>query len=327
MYNALRAGEGLNTTAMTERGWLMAVRRWIDTSHGYGSDPEDRRIDWIRLIPFAGLHLACLGVIWVGWSPVAVGVAAGLYAIRMFALTAFYHRYFSHRAFRTHRFTQFLFALLGNSAVQRGPLWWAAHHRHHHRHSDTDQDWHSPVQHGFLRSHMGWFLSRGGFATRTEQIPDLMAYPELRWLDRFNNLVPLLLAVALYALGGWLGHAWPQSGTSGPQMLVWGFFVSTIALFHGSVTINSLAHRFGTRRYATRDNSRNNWLLALLTFGEGWHNNHHHFPGAARQGVRWWELDLTWCGLKLMQACGLVWDLKKAPIERMVHKRPTGDEQ
>lgn len=320
----------MDTTVITERpgrDWLTTVRGWFDTSYGNDTDPEDRRIDWIRLIPFAGLHLACLGVIWVGWSTVAVGVAAGLYALRMFALTAFYHRYFAHRAYRTHRITQFLFALLGNSAVQRGPLWWAAHHRHHHRHSDTAQDWHSPVQHGFLQSHMGWFLSRGGFFTCIDQIPDLMAYPELRWLDRFNNLTPLLLAVGLYALGVWLAHVWPRSGTSGPQMLVWGFFISTITLFHGSVTINSLAHRFGTRRYATRDNSRNNWFLALLTFGEGWHNNHHHFPGAARQGVRWWELDLTWCGLKLMQACGLVWDLKKAPVERVEHKRSMGSEQ
>ncbi len=317
----------MNTTVMTGRrkaGWATAVRRWIDTSHGNDLDPGDRRIDWVRLIPFAGLHLGCLGVIWVGWSPVAVCVAAGLYVVRMFALTAFYHRYFSHRAYRTHRFTQFLFALAGNCAVQRGPLWWAAHHRHHHRHSDTDRDWHSPVRHGFLRSHMGWFLSRGGFVTRADQIPDLIIYPELRFLDRYNNLVPLLLAAGLYVLGAWLGQAWPQSGTSGMQMLVWGFFVSTIALFHGSVTINSLAHRFGTRRYATRDNSRNNWLLALLTFGEGWHNNHHYFPGAARQGVRWWELDLTWCGLKLMQACGLVWDLKKAPPARVTRIRLPG---
>lgn len=310
----------MNTTVMSARrrsGWLLAVLRWIDTSQGGSLDPSDGRIDWVRLMPFVALHLGCLAVIRVGWSPVAVAVAAGLYVVRMFALTAFYHRYFSHRAYRTHRVTQFLFALLGNTAVQRGPLWWAAHHRHHHRHSDTELDCHSPVQHGFVVSHMGWFLSRGGFVTRGEQIPDLMAYPELRWLDRYNNLVPLLLALGLLGLGALLHRAWPASGTGAWQMFVWGFCISTVALFHGSVTINSLAHRFGTRRYPTRDNSRNNWLLALLTLGEGWHNNHHFFPGAARQGVRWWELDLTWFGLRLLQACGLIWDLKRAPRERI----------
>lgn len=296
------------------RHWLVPVLRWLDTSAGGAdTDPDDRRLDWLRIVPFIGLHLACLGVIWVGWSPVAVAAAGGLYLVRMFALTAFYHRYFSHRAFSTHRVTQFLFALLANTAVQRGPLWWAAHHRHHHRHSDKPEDVHSPVQHGFLRSHLGWFLTRGGFQTRNDQIPDLARYPELRLLDRFNNLVPIALATGTLALGAWLEDAYPELGTSGPQMLVWGFFISTTVLFHASVTINSLAHRFGRRRFQTADNSRNNWWLALLTLGEGWHNNHHRFPGSARQGMCWWEIDLTWYGLKLLERLGLIWDLKSAP--------------
>jgi stearoyl-CoA desaturase (delta-9 desaturase) len=271
------------------------------------------RIDWLRAIPFIAMHVACIGVIWVGVSSVALLVAALLYAVRMFALTGFYHRYFSHRAFRTSRSVQFVFAAIGAMCVQRGPLWWAAHHRHHHRHTDTPQDMHSPRQHGFLWAHMGWFLTPRGFHTDWEAIPDFRRFPELRLIDRFDLLMPVLLAVALYALGDWLGGSHPAFGTSGAQMLVWGFFVSTIVLFHATVTINSLAHQFGSRRFETNDDSRNNWLLALITFGEGWHNNHHRFPGAARQGFRWWEFDLTWYLLRSMAALGLVSDLKPVP--------------
>ena len=208
---------------------------------------------------------------------------------------------------------QALFAMLGAASVQRGPLWWAAHHRHHHRHADTPQDHHSPGVRGLLWSHAGWFLTDAAFATDHRRVQDLTRFPELRWLDRYDTAVPLLLAVALYALGALLARVAPALGTDGPQMLVWGFFVSTVVLFHATVTINSLAHRYGRRRFATRDDSRNNLWLALLTFGEGWHNNHHFYPGSARQGFRWYEIDLTWYGLRLMQALGLVWELRPVP--------------
>jgi stearoyl-CoA desaturase (delta-9 desaturase) len=308
MNSAPRLG---NTSSM--RRCLASFARWFDTAHTPEAVPETQdRIDWLRVLPFIGLHLACLGVFWVGFSWFALAVASLLYAVRMFAITGFYHRYFSHKAFRTSRALQFLFALIGAASVQRGPLWWAAHHRHHHRHADSEHDLHSP-RHGFFRSHMGWFLTPGAFRTRIEALPDLRQFPELRWLDRFDTLVPVLLAFALYALGGWLQRSHPGLGTSAGQLLIWGFFVSTVVLFHVTVSINSLAHRWGTRRYATRDDSRNNWLLALLTFGEGWHNNHHHFPGAARQGFRWWEVDLTYYLLRAMAWLGLVWDLKPVP--------------
>ncbi|HEU0152801.1 MAG TPA: acyl-CoA desaturase [Arenimonas sp.] len=291
---------------------LRAAALWFDTSAApvEGEDPD--RIDWLRVVPFIALHLACLAVFWVGFSWFALGIAVALYAARMFAITGFYHRYFSHKAFRTSRPVQFVFAVVGAASVQRGPLWWAAHHRHHHRFADTEHDIHSP-RHGFFRSHMGWFLTRRGFATNLDAIKDFARFPELRLLDRFDILVPVLLAVGLYALGAWLEGAYPGLGTSGPQLLVWGFFVSTIVLFHVTVTINSLAHRWGTRRFATRDDSRNNALLALLTFGEGWHNNHHHFPGSARQGFAWWELDITYLVLRTMALFGLVRDLKPVP--------------
>jgi len=294
---------------------VTALRRWIDTSAGEAtaSPGATRRIDWPRVAPFVLLHAGCLGVLWVGVSPFAVGIAIALFALRMFAVTAFYHRYFSHRAFRTSRAAQFAFAVLGAAAVQRGPLWWASHHRHHHVHSDSPADKHSAREHGFLWSHLGWFLARESFATRLELVPDLARYPELRWLDRYDAAVPAALAVTLYGLGAWLEASAPGLGTSGAQLVVWGFCISTVTLSHSTFTINSLAHRFGARRYATRDDSRNNLWLALLTFGEGWHNNHHHFPGAARQGFYWWEVDLSYYGLRLLAALGLIWDLRSVP--------------
>ncbi len=295
--------------------WLVrTLRRWFDTGVAVEIDPtREDRIDWLRAAPFVAMHLACLGVLCVGVSPIALSVATALYAVRMFALTGFYHRYFSHRSFRTSRGVQFAFALIGASCVQRGPLWWAAHHRNHHRHADTTRDPHSPGVYGFLWSHVGWFLTPRNFRTDLSRVPDLARFPELRVLDRYDTLVPVLLAVALYALGVLLHHVAPGLGTSGGQMLVWGFFVSTVVLFHATVTINSLAHRYGKRRYETHDDSRNNVWLALLTFGEGWHNNHHFFPGSSRQGFRWWEIDITWYGLKLMSVLGLVQGLKPVP--------------
>lgn len=293
---------------------LSTLSRWFDTEARADDDAAQAgRIDWLRAIPFLGMHLACVAVLWVGVSPIAVIVAVALYAVRMFAITAFYHRYFSHRTFRTSRVLQFVFALIGASSVQRGPLWWAAHHRNHHRHADTAADPHSPSQHGFWWSHAGWFLTRGGFRTDWSRIPDLAGYPELRWLDRYDTVVPVVLAAALFGIGMLLERLAPGLGTNGPQLLVWGFFISTVALFHATVTINSLAHRFGRRRFDTRDDSRNNLWLALLTFGEGWHNNHHFFPGTARQGFRWWEIDLTWYGLRTLALLGLVRGLKPVP--------------
>lgn len=315
---------GPKTSNSIAARWWSTARRWIDTQAQPPSaaTADEDRIDWLRAAPFVGMHLACVAVIWVGVSAVAVWTALTLYAVRMFALTAFYHRYFSHKTFRTSRAVQFVFALIGAASVQRGPLWWAAHHRHHHRHADTALDPHSPAQHGFLWSHAGWFLTARGFRTDLSRVPDLAKYPELRWLDRYDTAVPVLLAAALYAAGAALERFAPQLQTSGGQMLVWGFFVSTVVLFHATVTINSLAHRFGTRRFATGDDSRNNAWLALLTFGEGWHNNHHFFPGTVRQGFRWWEVDLSWYVLRAMAAVGLVRGLK--PIPAWVLERARG---
>jgi stearoyl-CoA desaturase (delta-9 desaturase) len=286
---------------------------WFDNDALTAEEPFERRVEWLRTLPFIGMHLMCLGVIWVGVSATALLVALALYGLRMLAITGFYHRYFSHRTFRTSRWLQFLFAVVGATAVQRGPLWWAAHHRHHHAHADDDADGHSPRQHGFWWSHVGWFMNRSNFRTRIELVQDLARYPELRFLDRFDVLPPIALAALLYFGGDALATAYPPLDTSGAQLLIWGFFISTVVLHHATFTVNSLAHTIGRRRYATRDHSRNNWLLALLTFGEGWHNNHHHFPGSARQGFYWWEVDVTYYVLRALAACGLIWDVKTVP--------------
>jgi stearoyl-CoA desaturase (Delta-9 desaturase) len=300
-----------------------ALARWLDSSAGGArdDDDDDQRIDWLRTLPFIALHLACAGVIWVGVSGVAVAAAVMLYVVRMFAITGFYHRYFSHRAFHASRAVQFVFAAIGASSVQRGPLWWAAHHRQHHRHAEGELDPHSPVRRGFLWSHVGWFLTPHAFRTDLRLIPDLARFPELRLLDRFDILMPVVLAVALYALGCYLGSAQPQLGTTGMQLVVWGFCISTVVLFHATFMINSLAHRFGTRRFGTPDASRNNWWLALITFGEGWHNNHHRFPGAARQGLCWWEFDMTYYGLSVLSWLGLVHDLRPYPASVRMARR------
>lgn len=300
------------TAAVRRSAVWRQLAAWFDNSAGVAVE-EPERIDWLRVVPFVGLHGACALVPWVGASAVAVAVGIALYAVRMFAVTAFYHRFFAHRAFKTSRALQLVFALLGASAVQRGPLWWAAHHRHHHAHSDRPGDVHSPRQHGFLWSHMGWFLARANFATKLELVRDLAVYPELRWLDRFDAVVPALLAASLFATGAALERLAPELGTSGWQMLVWGFAVSTVAVWHATFSVNSLAHTFGRRRFATRDDSRNSFGLALLTFGEGWHNNHHRYPAAARQGFRWWEIDLTYYGLRALAFAGLVWALRPVP--------------
>jgi len=305
--------------------WLRALVNWFDTGplvapkDGVELPTLSDRIAWTRILPFVGMHLACLAVIWVGWSGVAVLVAVLGYFLRMFAITGFYHRYFSHRSFKTSRAGQFIFGLIGATAVQRGPVWWAAHHRHHHAYSDKPEDVHSPLQHGFLRSHMGWFLTDSGFQPDLRRVRDLLQFPELCWIDRFDIVVPVAFASSMFGLGVLLEALAPQLGTNGAQMLVWGFFISTVACYHGTYTINSLSHVFGTQRYRTGDTSRNNWLLALLTLGEGWHNNHHHFPSSTRQGFYWWEIDITYYILKMMSWLGIIWDLKPVPTSARDH--------
>ena len=307
----------MNSFPLLLRRLGASLIQWIDADYS-AEPPEVIRarpdgVDLVRCIPFVILHLGCLGVIWVGWSRFAVLSAVALYFLRMFAVTGIYHRNFSHKTYSTSRLGQFLLALWGGTTVQRGALWWAYHHRHHHQHSDEPEDAHSPHIHGFWWSHIGWITSRRNFPTDYSKVKDLAKYPELVFLNRFDAVVPALFATGLYLLGRYLGHAVPALHTSGPQLLVWGFFVSTTALFHGTSCINSLAHLMGRRRFNTTDDSRNSFILAVITMGEGWHNNHHRYMSATRQGFYWWEIDPTYYGLKLLSLTGFIRGLKPVP--------------
>lgn len=277
------------------------------------SSLNEERVSPRRLSALVFMHVGCVAVYWVGWSWTALLLALTLYLSRAFGLTAFYHRYFSHRSFKTTRWFQFFGGLLGAMAMQKGPLWWAAHHRSHHRETEQAGDVHSPHRHGFLWAHMGWFLTPKNNQLRVELVRDWLRYPELLWLDRLAPLVAGVLGLALYGLGEFIQHVAPRLETNGAQLLVWGFFVSTVALYHATYSVNSLAHLFGGRRFKTADESRNNGLVAILTLGEGWHNNHHRFPTSAKQGFVWWEIDPTYYALVVFAWLGLVWDLRGFP--------------
>jgi stearoyl-CoA desaturase (Delta-9 desaturase) len=260
-----------------------------------------RSIAWLKASPFFAIQIAAVaGIFWFGWSWSGALLSVALYYVRMFGVTGAYHRYFSHRTYRTSRAFQFFLALLAMTSVQKGVLWWASHHRTHHRNSDQPNDVHSVLQDGFWWSHVGWIVSRQYDSTDLSKVKDLARFPELRFLDRFHILVPIAYATGLYLVGG----SWA---------LFWGFFVSTTLLWHGTFTINSLTHVFGSQRYVTTDNSRNHLLLALITMGEGWHNNHHYYQRSVNQGFFWWEIDPTYYVLRALSWVGLVWDLHTPP--------------
>ncbi len=271
--------------------------------------PDD--IVYPSAIPFVLVHIACLAVFITGSTLRDWIICAALYVVRIFAVTAGHHRYFSHRSFKTSRAGQFLLAFACQTSAQRGILWWAAKHRAHHKHSDTALDVHSPRLRGFWYAHFGWIFSATEGEADYDMVSDLSRYPELRWLDRHRYLPAALLGVAVWWFAGWSG-------------LVVGFLLSTVLVQHCTFLINSLAHVHGKRRYATGDDSRNNWILALITGGEGWHNNHHHYPSSARQGFFWWEVDLTYYVLRLLSFAGIVWDLRVPPPDVVTGERPLG---
>jgi stearoyl-CoA desaturase (Delta-9 desaturase) len=267
----------------------------------------DERVNWVKSIPFVLVHLMPLGAVFtgVGWKEAALCV--GLYYLRMFFITAGYHRYFAHRSYKLGRVMQFVMAFGGTLAAQKGVLWWAANHRHHHRYSDKPQDVHSPIR-GFWWSHIGWILCDKYSVTRWDLIRDFAKYPELRWLNRYWLVPPTLLGAACYFLGG-------------ASTLFIGFFLSTVLLYHGTFAVNSVAHLFGSRRYVTTDTSRNSFLVALITCGEGWHNNHHYFQSTANQGFFWWEVDLSYYALKALSFVGLAGGLRKPPRKVLLENR------
>ena len=255
-------------------------------------------------LPFLLLHLACLGVFFVSVNWLAITLCLTFYVIRMFGITAGYHRYFSHRTYKTGRFFQFVLAWLGCSALQKGPLWWAAHHRNHHKYSDTDKDPHSPIAKSVWWSHVGWVIDSSSYDCSYKDVREWTRYPELMWLNRLHWVPGICLAVLCYLVGGWSG-------------LVWGFFVSTVLLYHGVFTVNSICHLWGSRRYQTTDQSRNNPLIAIITLGEGWHNNHHYYQTSTNQGFYWWEIDISYSVLRFLEVFGGVWKLRTPPKHRL----------
>ena len=285
---------------------------WFDSDTAGRMVSDGDEFSWARCLPFIGLHLGCLAAFYTGASAAALWTALFWYAFRVFALTGFYHRYFSHKTFKTNRFWQFIFAVCGMTAIQRGPLWWAAHHRRHHKYADTEHDAHSPLR-GVLWSHFGWFTCDKHFPTRYSEIKDFRQFPELIFLNRFDWLVPIIFLASLYGFGEWLAAAHPDLGANGLQMLVWSGFISTVAVYHATFCVNSVCHLVGRQPYRSDDHSRNNWLVALLTFGEGWHNNHHRYPGSARQGFRWWQIDITYQILRVLALLRIICDLKQVP--------------
>ena len=272
-------------------------------------DPKRDDIMYPSAIPFALVHLMCVAVFWTGVTFQAVVICIVLYWLRMFGISAGYHRYFSHRAYRTSRAFQFILAVLAQSSGQKSVLWWATKHRHHHLHSDTESDVHSPRHKGFIYSHLGWIFARAHDKADLTKVADFSCYPELMWLHKWELAPAFLLAIVTFVIGGWTG-------------LVVGFFLSTVLVYHATFCINSLAHVRGSKRYVTGDDSRNNWLLAIFTMGEGWHNNHHACQSSARQGFWWWEIDATFYILTMLSRLGLVWDLKVPPaaVRRNEHR-------
>ena len=297
------------------------ILAWFDSNAVGAYEKNPDKIEVLRILPFVILHLACFAVFWIEFSTTALIIAIVLYVLRMFAITGFYHRYFAHKAFKTSRVIHFIFAFLGASAAQRGPLWWASHHRHHHAHSDHPNDPHSPKQHGFFWSHISWFLANKNFASKNERVKDLSPYPELNFLVLYQAVAPIGLAISLFVLGAWLESSAPHLHTNGIQLLVWGIVIPTVFPYHMTFTVNSLPHVWAKRRFMSNDDGRNNTLIANFPLGEGWHNNHPQFPSSARQGFYWWEIDLTYYGLKILSALGLIWDLRKVPTEVLLQKR------
>ncbi len=284
----------------------------VDTPHDHDHHDEPHNdIIYPAAIPFVLVHVAALvSAFLVDWTWGAVALVVALYVVRMWGLTAGFHRYFSHRSYKTSRLFQFILAFIGQSSAQRGVIWWSAVHRHHHLHSDTPQDVHSPKHSGFFFSHVGWIFSQRNAEPDYSSVPDLTRYPELRWLERHPYLPAALLGAACFLVGGWL---WLVA-----------FLVSTVILYHGTFSINSVAHVHGKQRYVTGDESKNNWLLALITLGEGWHNNHHHYQSSTRQGFYWWEIDITYYVLKVLSWIGLVRDLRAPPREIVANEKRLG---
>ena len=269
-----------------------------------------------KTVEMAVIHMVPLLAFFTGVTLFDWMVAIALYFIRMFFVTGFYHRYFSHHTFKSSRWFTFVMAFLAETSMQKGVLWWGAHHRVHHRYSDKAPDPHSMKLYGFWYSHLGWILGPDYKETEFEGIKEFSKYKELVWLNKYYVVPPIALMALVMALGGIYngGSVWAAfSVPGGLSTLFIGYFLSTVVLYHGTFSINSIMHKLGNQRYESHDESRNSAILALVTLGEGWHNNHHYYVSSTRQGFFWWEIDITYYLLKMLSWFGLIWDIKEVP--------------
>jgi stearoyl-CoA desaturase (delta-9 desaturase) len=257
----------------------------------------------LQITIFWSIQASALLVFFVPFSWALVGLWAASHFIRAVGLTLAFHRYFAHRSFQMNRIARFVWAFIGTAAMQKGPLWWAGHHVNHHRYADRDGDPHSPAISGFYYAHIGWFLND----TKHDRLPltnpvvrDFSKAPEIAWLERCYWAPPLMFGAALFLIGGW-------------PWFIWGFAAPTMTLAHATFAINTVNHLWGSRRFETHDDSRNNAVTAFFSAGEGWHNNHHRYQRAARNGFYWWEVDITWYVIRAMAAAGLAWNIQAVP--------------
>jgi stearoyl-CoA desaturase (delta-9 desaturase) len=275
---------------------------------------KDERINWIKSIPFFTVHAIPLAAIWTGASSFDWWLCFWLYVVRMFAITGGNHRYFAHKSYYATRFFQFVMAFLGTSAAQKGVLWWAEKHRYHHRWSDQAEDIHSTKRHGFWYAHVGWVLNDRNHYFDGRLVQQFLKFPELRLMNQspWMWFPPVGLGAAVFFLRWWAAGL-----TAGFSALLVGFFLSTVILYHGTFFINSLAHMLGTHDHQTHpdkdkdDTSGNSWILAIVTLGEGWHNDHHFKAQYTKQGIEWWKIDITYYALWLLQGVGY-WRFRKA---------------
>ena len=271
------------------------------------------KLSLIVSLPFLSVHIGAIYALTISPSPFALFMVFLMYFIRMFGITAGFHRLFSHRSFKTNRAFQFFLAYAATCSAQMGPIWWASHHRHHHKYTEQIEDPHTPTLKGFFWAHVGWIMSPVNSPTKEEYVGDLMKYPELKWLDKYHYFAPFSLVILLYGLGEFMAVNYAQYNTNGMELVLWGFFVSTVLLYHATFMVNSVCHVFGHRTYDTKDGSVNNFLVAILTLGEGWHNNHHAFPNSEKQGHKWYQIDISHYILWCLSKIGVVWKIRDVP--------------
>jgi fatty-acid desaturase len=307
-----------------------AVQRWriamsneflvADSARPRSGSDRSWRLDWYYVGGVAGFHLLALLAFlpwFFSWTGVLL-VPLGMYVFGTLGICLGFHRLLTHRSFSCPRWLERTLVLLGTCCVMESPPYWVAIHRQHHQFADEEPDPHSPLK-SFLWCHFGWYLARIDPTRRSELLQryakDVMRDPLYAFLERNHNWVALVVLSWLAFFGiGWgvaltMGASTAEAIQFGASVLVWGVFVRSVEVFQATMSVNSFTHLWGYRNYETRDNSKNNYWVAAIATGEGWHNNHHADPRSARHGHFPWEIDITWLTIRLLQRIGLAWDV------------------